>query len=485
MSIQAVFFDMGGTIETFDYTHELRLNATSDIQQKLLSAGIDLRLGNEQLLNVITSGLGRYHRWRMQSLVELPPQRVWREYILVDYPVDGNALDSIAEGLLMYYETHFYCREMRPEMPAVLDEIQKMGLKIGLISNVSSRGQVPFNLKAYGIWHYFNPIVLSSEYGRRKPDPAIFHHAARLADVPTSQCLYIGDRISRDIVGARKAGFRMAIQIRHDFDHGEEDVGATPDAVVDNMMELLDILRIELNRSSGDTLVNHKDPQQISALFFDAGDILYYRPNRHRRLNAFLNELGLNAKKDHLGNNDKLAQRAYEGKITQDQYREAILRLYGVTQPDHIQRGKQILEEEHNDISFFEGVPETLKALKDEGYLLGIITDTSSPLHTKLEWFERGGFGEVWDSIISSKELGVRKPNPKIYHAALRQLGLSAKQAVFIGHNPSELDGARAIGMKTVAFNYAKEAKADFYIQRFSDLLDVPIINRLSHISSR
>ena len=90
---------------------------------------------------------------------------------------------------------------MRPEMPAVLHAIQQMGLKIGLISNVCSRGQVPLNLEQYGLRHYFNPLVLSSEYGRRKPDPAIFHHAARLAGVPTSHCLYVGDRIARDILG--------------------------------------------------------------------------------------------------------------------------------------------------------------------------------------------------------------------------------------------------------------------------------------------
>lgn len=484
MSIQAVFFDMGGTIETFWHTRAMRLEATPGLQQRLASAGIELHLSNEQLFEVISNGLGRYHLWRMQSLVELPTQKVWREYILADYPVDACALDRIAEDLMLYIETHYYDRQMRPEMPAVLDTIQKMGLKIGLISNVSSRGQVPFNLKAYGIRHFFNPIVLSSEYGRRKPDPAIFHHAALLADVPTSQCLYVGDRISRDIEGARKAGFGMAIQIRHDFDHGEEDEGAAPDVIINNMLELLDNLRIELNRPNDGIAAIQHDSHQICALLFDAGDILYYRPNRNRKLKAFLNELGLNVEENHLVKKEQLSQRAYKGKITQDQYREAILRLYGITQPDHIQRGMQILEEDDNEISFFEGVPETLKALKDRGYLLGVITDTSSSLHTKLEWFERGGFGEVWDSIILSKELGVRKPDPKIYLAALRQLGLSAKQAVFIGHHTSELDGARAIGMKTVAFNYGKEARSDFYIQKFADLMDLPIINRLSHISS-
>ena len=41
---------MGGTIETYGYTRELRLEATAVIQDRLSQAGIDLRLDNEQLL---------------------------------------------------------------------------------------------------------------------------------------------------------------------------------------------------------------------------------------------------------------------------------------------------------------------------------------------------------------------------------------------------------------------------------------------------
>ena len=66
---------------------------------------------------------------------------------------------------------------------------------------------------------------------------------------------------------------------------------------------------------------------------------------------------------------------------------------------------------------------------------------------------------------------------PAIYTAALLQLGVDAQQAVFVGHSPEELDGARTVGMQTVAFNYGKDARADFYIKDFSDLLKVPVIS--------
>ena len=347
-----------------------------------------------------------------------------------------------------------------------------MGLKIGLISNVNSRGQVPTNLKEYGIFDYFHPIVLSSEYGSRKPDPAIFYHAARLANVPTSQCVYVGDRIARDIVGARRAGFGMAIQIRHDFDHGEDDRGATPDAVIGNMTRLLEILNAEC-----DIQPMHPNPGKIQALIFDAGDILYFRPQRGSEFAAFLTGLGMEVNPNHRQQKKEIEYQAYRGQITHDEYREAIVRMYGITQPDLVARGKQALIDDDSNVQFFEGVAGTLSALKKQGFLLAIVTDTANSISTKLKWFERGGFGHVWDAIISSMDIGTRKPEPQIYQAALQQLGVTADQAVFVGHRASELAGALAIGMQTIAFNYDEDAQADFFIEKFSDLLKLPVLD--------
>jgi HAD superfamily hydrolase (TIGR01549 family) len=470
--IQAVFFDMGGTIETFGYTRELRLDATAAIQQRLLQAGIDLKLNDEQLLEVISNGLGHYKLFSIQSMDELPPQRVWSEYIFSGYKIDQSRLAGIAEELSFFLETRFYQRAMRPEMPAVLEAIKQMGLKIGLISNVNSRGQVPTNLKEYGIYQYFDPIVLSSEYGRRKPDPSIFHYAARLANVPASACLYIGDRIVRDVDGAQRAGYGMSVQIRHDFEHGENDEGATPDAVIDNMTELIEILRANRDCEQTPTASG-----KIRALIFDAGDILYFRPERGAKFAAFLKELGMEVSSTHSGEKKDIEYRAYRGEINHDEYREAIVNMYGITQPELVARGKQVLIDDDNNVEFFDGVSETLCALNEKGYLLGIVTDTANSISAKLSWFERGGFGHVWDSIVSSLELGTRKPDPKIYQAALQQLGLTPDQAAFVGHKASELAGAHEVGMRTIAFNYDTDASADFYIEKFSDLLKVQVLD--------
>ena len=147
MTIKAVFFDMGGTIETFGYTRELRLSTTAVINQRLMDAGIDAHLSTEGLFDLISNGLSSYKQWSLRTMEELPPRRVWSEYIFADREVDRKKLADISEDLMFLIETDFYVRAMRSEVPEVLRAIKEMGLKIGVISNVNSRGQVP-------VWNY-------------------------------------------------------------------------------------------------------------------------------------------------------------------------------------------------------------------------------------------------------------------------------------------------------------------------------------------
>jgi putative hydrolase of the HAD superfamily len=475
MPIRTVFFDMGGTIDTNWFSMEFRLAATPELQKILDSNGLNLHLNDRQLYELITRGLARYHQWRLASLEELPACQVWRDYILADFPDEFPQLDFIADDLMVWIETRYYRRQMRPEIPMVLETLKKLGYKIGLISNVNSKGQVPLNLNQYGIIDYFHPIVLSSEYKRRKPDPAIFHHAARLSNTPTSECIYIGDRVARDILGAKRAGFKMAIQIRHEFKHGEADTGAIPDLILNDMTELLTVLDKERQADLHRPLV--PTDNRMRAVLFDADGILYYRKEKEQEYQRIYKEFGLKVDEFPEAEKECYRRMASIGLITFAQYKAEILKLLGVSDPCQIARGIQIAEEESDNVQFFSGIRKTLTKLKDQQLYLGIVTDTSHPLHEKIEKLERGGFGDLWDSIIASREVGVQKPQPEIYQLALRQLGITADQAVFVGHKWIELEGARRVGMRTIAFNYEPNAQADFYIQQFSDLADLPILN--------
>ncbi|MBA4385238.1 MAG: hypothetical protein C0410_10925 [Anaerolinea sp.] len=469
MSLKEIFFDMGGTIQNFWTNRELKVKSIPAFRDTFLRAGINFELNDEALTDLVSSGITSYHKWNRESRIELKPFEVWKKFVLKEYQFPDETLGSIAEDLTYLYETTFYYREMRPEIPEVLAAIKSMGLSMGIISNTQSQRQVPDNLTQYGIIDYFSPIVLTSQYGLRKPDPSIFYYAARLAKVPTGSCMYIGDKINRDILGARRAGFRSAIKILHIFDDGEPDFGATPDAEIENMTQLIPIIEQELEKDK--FIIKIESNQKIKAVFFDAGDILYHRPQKQLNFNEYLSKIDHTPDPELDRKLKVIRELAFQGKLDRHDYYRQSVQLHGISDEKSITDGVTALDLDDDTVSIFEGVPETIKALKEKGLILGIITDTALTPAIKLKWFEDNGFGYIWDIIISSKDLGIRKPAPILYEEAITQAGIKPDEAIFVGHKATELEGARNIGLKTIAFNYEKKAIADKYIQSFGDLI--------------
>jgi FMN phosphatase YigB (HAD superfamily) len=161
------------------------------------------------------------------------------------------------------------------------------------------------------------------------------------------------------------------------------------------------------------------------------------------------------------------------GEISKRDYQRSYLRSLGIADERLLERGSAALDEDADDVAFFDRTAETLYELKRRRYALGIITDTYHSKETKLQWLRRNGTDALWDVFVSSRDTGVRKPDPRIYHAALERAGLEPREAAFVGHKAVELDGARAVGMTTVAFNHEGGIQADHRIQAFADLLEL------------
>ena len=474
MKLNTVFFDMGGTIDTFKYTQEYRIRNTHLIKDCLAKVSIVLDWTDEQLAEAITNGASDYLRWNMKSNVELSSAEIWSRFYLNGQSVSIDEIAPISEELAFLYETKLYHRELREEIPSVLAKVKEMGFRMGIISNTQSINQVRYNLNKYGIKDYFDQIILSSEYGRRKPDPAIFYHAAREANVPTGCCAYVGDKINRDIIGAKRSGFQLAVQIKHEYDDGLKDEGAIPDAIIENMEELLPILEKRLSEYNHSATFSNN--AKVKAIFFDAGDILYQRPRKDDQFKRFVTEHSICVPENFEEKRQQFKELAFRGKIGRHDYYKKIIELCNVVDEDVLNEGINALSKDDDDVTVIEGVPQTIQVLKDKGYVLGIITDTAMPITKKLNWFDQCGFGGLWDVFISSKEMGVRKPDPMMYEKAIRQVGLIPSDTVFVGHKNTELDGARSTGMHTIAFNFDEDAEAEFYINQFCDLLKVPLL---------
>jgi putative hydrolase of the HAD superfamily len=242
--IQAVLFDMGGTLESLYYDETIRQRGACELIEFLRRQGMDPGLNPSELQAAVVSGMEAYRAWREQSELELSPERVWAEYIFPDRGLSKERLAAVAEDLATLYDTRFQVRTLRPEAPAVLQELTTRGFRLAVISNVLSRGLVGSCLAEYGIAHYFEQVVTSAHFGWRKPNRRIFDEAVRLMALPCGSCAYVGDTLSRDVIGARRAGYGLAIQIRS-FLTDRSDLGivdVAPDATIQDLMQVVELV---------------------------------------------------------------------------------------------------------------------------------------------------------------------------------------------------------------------------------------------------
>ena len=73
---------------------------------------------------------------------------------------------------------------------------------------------------------------------------------------------------------------------------------------------------------------------------------------------------------------------------------------------------------------------------------------------------ERYHFDEITDLIVYSHEVGIAKPDPRIYQLACARLEVQPAEAVFLDDNQLMVDGARAVGMQAVLFEDNAQAIA-------------------------
>jgi putative hydrolase of the HAD superfamily len=101
------------------------------------------------------------------------------------------------------------------------------------------------------------------------------------------------------------------------------------------------------------------------------------------------------------------------------------------------------------------GVVDTLRALRERGQLVGLITVCTQDVETLWEDSELAG---LFDAEIFSSRVGVSKPDPRIYLACCEALGVEPREAVFVGDGANdELAGARRVGMEAILIHRAGE----------------------------
>ncbi len=212
--INTVLFDMGGTIEDVFSDHATQRKTAEGIAAILQKYSLMTDIDIDGLWQKVNAGMSKYKASGEASCVELKPEQIWPDYALSSLNIDREKIVPISEELAHMWEITYYTRKMREGVPALLEGLRSLGLRMGIISNTPSLFQVFDTLEEYNIRQYFEDVTLSSIVGYRKPHPNIFRISLRQMKVEPQTCVYVGDTLSRDIIGPQNVGFGMTMMIQ-------------------------------------------------------------------------------------------------------------------------------------------------------------------------------------------------------------------------------------------------------------------------------
>jgi len=107
-----------------------------------------------------------------------------------------------------------------------------------------------------------------------------------------------------------------------------------------------------------------------------------------------------------------------------------------------------------------------VKRLRQRGYRVAALSNLEP---SRARWLRRHGIDELFDVVVFSCEVGVRKPDLEagkpsdlaVYRLTLSRLGLEVKECIFIDDNSNCVAAAESMGLKSILFKNAAQVEAD------------------------
>lgn len=241
--IKAIFFDMGSTLLEFENHswEELDGRGIAATYKFLERGGIKLPAADvfEQSFRQVFKD---YWTSTNETLEEKP--LVWiLEQGLTRADVNLNGLNIVELGRVFYRPIQEQVTEYE-DTPEVLRRLKEKKLTLAIVSNsIFPRAYHLEELKNFGLTPFFESIVFSSDVGRRKPHPEIFHKVLNELALSPQEVLFVGDRMKEDVLGPQNLGIRAVLKHHPKRDYS---LGIEPLARVNNLSGLIPVVEKHL-----------------------------------------------------------------------------------------------------------------------------------------------------------------------------------------------------------------------------------------------
>lgn len=211
-----------------------------DVDGTLVDSVPDLAYCVDEMLKALelpVRGEERVRHWVGNGV-----ERLVRRGLVND--LDGEPDEALFEKAMpifnaLYAENTSKRSCLYPGVQEALDFLRTTDVKIGCVTNKAAQFTLPI-LKDLGIADYFEVVICGDTLEKKKPDPLPLLHAAEQLAVQPQNSLMLGDSMS-DVKAARAAGFSI-ICMSYGYNHGEDIRDYDPDAVVDRMDEIKQLI---------------------------------------------------------------------------------------------------------------------------------------------------------------------------------------------------------------------------------------------------
>jgi putative hydrolase of the HAD superfamily len=207
MPLKSVFIDAGNTL-LYEMPSRAEIYAEAAAEQGLTLAEAVLRArmqsAHEELPRVVDGAFRYSDSW-------------FRRYISRVFPeLTGQGHEAIAARLFARFSDPATFR-LFPFAAELLQGIRARGLRVGIVSNWSAR--LPGLLTGLKLAPHLDFVVVSCIERCEKPEPEIFQLALRRAGVAPHEALHAGDKLDKDVRGARAVGLEAVL-----VDHAGSEV---------------------------------------------------------------------------------------------------------------------------------------------------------------------------------------------------------------------------------------------------------------------
>lgn len=140
------------------------------------------------------------------------------------------------------------------------------------------------------------------------------------------------------------------------------------------------------------------------------------------------------------------------GKIERDEFLEQIKQLTG-------RRPEQLEDEFRGEIAKNTALLDYIRELRQHGYKIGMISNIASPWIT--DSFLNQEEQELFDKMIFSFEVGMTKPDPRIFILACERLRVTPQEAVMVDDIERYCEAAKIEGLKAIVYENLPQLKRD------------------------